>query len=225
MLHHFIQSIHATDVYFLGHVSNEELVAYYELADVFLCASEHEGFCVPLIEAFHAGVPVLAYAAAAVPATMDGGGVLVDQKDPILVARLIHEIATSRALQDGIIASQDAALDRLEAKDFAGTLLKFVDEVGAGPRREHPRVAFDFWESGGTVRRARRNQSVSARGFPGAPKGLAMTSNTNGPQVKKNNKLFYVLLILYMSYRGLTDRTVRLFNICFYLLKSYQNIG
>jgi L-malate glycosyltransferase len=145
MLHHFIQSIHATDVYFLGHVSNEELVAYYELADVFLCASEHEGFCVPLIEAFRAGVPVLAYAAAAVPATMDGGGVLVDRKDPILVARLIHEIATSRTLQDRIIASQDAALDRLEAKDFAGTLLKFVDEVGAGPRREHPRVAFDFW--------------------------------------------------------------------------------
>ena len=48
--------------------SNEELVAYYELADVFLCASEHEGFCVPLVEAFHMGVPVLAYAATAVPA-------------------------------------------------------------------------------------------------------------------------------------------------------------
>ena len=44
MLHQFIARIGATDIYFQGHVTNEELVAYYELADVFLCASEHEGF-------------------------------------------------------------------------------------------------------------------------------------------------------------------------------------
>jgi glycosyltransferase involved in cell wall biosynthesis len=62
------------DVHFLGHVSNEQLSALYDIADLFLCASEHEGFCVPIIEAFHKGVPVLAYAATAVPATMDGAG-------------------------------------------------------------------------------------------------------------------------------------------------------
>ena len=64
------------DVHILGQVTNEELTALYDVADLFLCASEHEGFCVPLIEAFHKRVPVLAYAATAVPATMDGGGVL-----------------------------------------------------------------------------------------------------------------------------------------------------
>ena len=48
-------------VHFTGHVSNEELSAYYEVADLFLCASEHEGFCVPLVEAFYKQVPVLAY--------------------------------------------------------------------------------------------------------------------------------------------------------------------
>ena len=69
-------------VHFIGHVSDEELVAYYEIADLFLCASEHEGFCVPLVEAFYKQVPVLAYAATAVPATMDGAGVLYDDKDP-----------------------------------------------------------------------------------------------------------------------------------------------
>ena len=61
----------------------EELVAFYEIADLFLCASEHEGFCVPLVEAFYKQVPVLAYAAAAVPATMDGAGVLYHEKDPV----------------------------------------------------------------------------------------------------------------------------------------------
>ena len=63
-------------MHLVGHVSNEELTAYYELADIFVCASEHEGFCVPLVESFHMGVPVLAYAATAVPATMDGAGIL-----------------------------------------------------------------------------------------------------------------------------------------------------
>ena len=54
--------------------------AYYEVADLFLCASEHEGFCVPLVEAFYKQMPVIAYAATAVPATMDGAGVLFDDQ-------------------------------------------------------------------------------------------------------------------------------------------------
>ncbi len=146
MLHQFSVSIGATDVHFLGHVTNEELVAFYELADVFVCASEHEGFCVPLVESFHMGVPVIAYAAAAVPATMDGAGVLVTDKDPIAVAALIHEIATDAALRDRIVRAQDAALDRLEARDFGGTLLGFIDEVQRQPRIAHPPTAFDFWD-------------------------------------------------------------------------------
>lgn len=146
MLHDFIARIGAADVHFLGHVSNEELVAHYELADVFLCASEHEGFCVPLIEAFHMEVPVMAYAATAVPATMDGGGVLITDKNPAAVAALIHEVATNRALQDRVIGSQNAALERLSSKDFAGTLLRFIAQVERAPRLAPAPVAFDFWE-------------------------------------------------------------------------------
>jgi glycosyltransferase involved in cell wall biosynthesis len=146
MLNRFIAAIDASDVYFLGHVSNEELVTYYELADVFLCASEHEGFCVPLLEAFHMGVPVIAYAATAVPATMDGGGVLVGDKDPIHIAALINEIVTDNMLAERILDAQDAALDRLAAKDFAGTLLGFVEQVQAAPRVPQPDIAFDFWD-------------------------------------------------------------------------------
>jgi glycosyltransferase involved in cell wall biosynthesis len=146
MLQEFIARLGTSDVHFLGHVSNEELVAYYEIADAFICASEHEGFCVPLIEAFHMGVPVIAYAATAVPSTMDGGGVLVEDKDPVAVAAVIHAVTTNQELQDQILDSQDAALARLAAKDFAGTLLKFVDQVARSPRLVHPPVAFDFWE-------------------------------------------------------------------------------
>jgi glycosyltransferase involved in cell wall biosynthesis len=134
------------DVHFAGHVSNEELAAFYGVADLFLCASEHEGFCVPLVEAFHMGVPVLALAATAVPATMDGGGVLYDDRDPWHVAALADAIVSDQALTDAVLASQDAALARLAGRDFAGTLTGFVEEIGRTPRAPAPRVAFDFWD-------------------------------------------------------------------------------
>jgi glycosyltransferase involved in cell wall biosynthesis len=146
MLHNFIAAIGARDVHLIGHVSNEELTAYYELADAFVCASEHEGFCVPLVESFHMGVPVIAYAATAVPSTMDGAGVLYTTKDPMHVAGLINTIVDDRDITSQIVDGQYAALDRLATKDFAGTLLRYMDRVLATPRREHPPVAFDFWD-------------------------------------------------------------------------------
>ena len=134
------------DVHFLGHVSDEELTAIYDVADLFLCASEHEGFCVPLIEAFYKRVPVLAYASTAVPTTMDGGGVLYETKDPLEVARLMEAVLDSREVEEAILASQDAALARLRGKDFAATLLGFVERVSAAPPRPAPQVAWDFWQ-------------------------------------------------------------------------------
>ena len=146
MLHRFIARLGARDVHLVGHVSNEELTAYYELADIFVCASEHEGFCVPIVESFQMGVPVLAYAATAVPATMDGAGVLYATKDPMYMAALINAVIADRAVADRIVEGQYAALDRLQAKDFAGTLLRHVDTVLGSPRKPHPPVAFDFWD-------------------------------------------------------------------------------
>ncbi len=134
------------DVHFPGHVSNEELVAYYDVADLFLCASEHEGFCVPLIEAFHMGVPVVARAATAVPATLDGGGVLYEEADPYHVASIVDAVLSDTGLRGQVIAAQDAALARLGAKDFGGTLLRFVEEIDRAPRAGGPDVTFDFWD-------------------------------------------------------------------------------
>ena len=144
-LHHMIAELGLSDVHFAGHVSDEELAAYYDVADLFLCASEHEGFCVPIVEAFAKEIPVLAYAATAVPATMDGAGVLYDNKDPRHVASLMDAVVSNAALQDAIIAEQLAAVQRLQAKDFAGTLLGFVDRILGAPRAAAPHVAYDFW--------------------------------------------------------------------------------
>ena len=139
-------TLNTPHVHFIGHVSDDELVAFYEVADLFLCASEHEGFCVPLIEAFYKQVPVLAYEATAVPSTMDGAGVLYDETDPVYVAALMDGILSNPDLQDRIVEGQLAAVERLRAKDFAGTLLGFVDQILSRPRAPHPAVTFDFWQ-------------------------------------------------------------------------------
>jgi glycosyltransferase involved in cell wall biosynthesis len=141
-----IASLGVTDVHFAGHVTAEELIAYYDVADLFLCASEHEGFCVPLMEAFYKQIPVVALAATAVPATMDGGGVLYEDRDPLRVAALLDAVLSDGPLYDRVIASQDAAVARLVAKDFPGLLLRFVERTLASPRAGSPKVAFDFWD-------------------------------------------------------------------------------
>ena len=146
MLHHLVAQLGATNVHFTGQVSDAELTAYYEVADVFLCASEHEGFCVPIVESFYKEVPVIAYAATAVPSTMDGAGVLFTTQEPLEVAALLDAVVDDSELADRIVLAQNGALARLRAKDFDGTLLRFVDEVLHAPRKPAPPVAWDFWD-------------------------------------------------------------------------------
>ena len=145
-LHHLIASLRVPDVHILGHVSNAELTACYDVADLFLSASEHEGFCVPLVEAFYKRIPVIAHAAAAVPATMDGAGVLYETKDPRHVAAIMHTVLSNPTLESTVVQGQDAALDRLRAQDFAGVLLTAVDQVTRRPRLPPVEVRWDFWQ-------------------------------------------------------------------------------
>ena len=145
-LYHLIATLRVPDVHIMGHISNAELTACYDVADLFLSASEHEGFCVPLVEAFHKRIPVLAYAAAAVPATMDGAGVLYKTKDPRHVAAIMDTVLSSPALESEIVRGQDAALDRLLARDFAGLLLDVVNQVTRAPRLPRAEVRWDFWQ-------------------------------------------------------------------------------
>ena len=174
-LHQLVGRLGAAHVHFVGHVADEELVAFYEIADLFLCASEHEGFCVPIVEAFYTQVPVLAYAATAVPSTMDGAGVLFEDRDPLHVAMLMDEIVSNAALQDQIVAGQLAAVDRLRAWDFAGTLLGFVDRILAAPRAQAPHVAFDFWgqfDAAQELEELRMYRPAVYQALPPEPEGI-----------------------------------------------------
>ncbi len=107
-------------VEWLGPLTMEGLRACYQTATVFLCMSEHEGFCIPLMEAMARGVPVVAYGTAAVPETMDGAGVLVHEKRFDLIAETIGELARRPELRAAVVAGQKARVERYLNQDFAG---------------------------------------------------------------------------------------------------------
>lgn len=97
-----------------GSVPDGALAAYYRAADVFVCASDHEGFCVPLLEAMHHRLPIVAFAAAAVPETLGAAGLVVTDKAPASLAAAVHRVCVDDALRRALVAAGEARLD-----DFA----------------------------------------------------------------------------------------------------------
>lgn len=95
---------------FTGPVPDVELATYYRTASVYISLSEHEGFCVPLLEAMAADVPVLAYGTTAVPDTLGGAGVQFAPKDLEYAAELLGELAYNDTLRQQVIAGQRARL-------------------------------------------------------------------------------------------------------------------
>jgi len=87
-----------------GSVTHGELMAYYEGCDVFLCLSNHEGFCVPLLESMYHRLPIVSYQSTAVPETVQQAGLILPDKDPARVAAAVH-----RVVEDGRLRSELAA--------------------------------------------------------------------------------------------------------------------
>jgi glycosyltransferase involved in cell wall biosynthesis len=92
--------------WFTGPVPDEDLGAFYRWADVYVSLSEHEGFCVPLVEAMAADVPVLAYAAGAVPETLGGAGVLFSPKDLEFAAEMLGMLVYDRPVREAVLGGQ-----------------------------------------------------------------------------------------------------------------------
>ncbi len=98
-------------VVFAGHYSAMEgLAAWYKLADLYMCMSEHEGFCIPLVEAMHYELPVIAYAAAGVPFTLGNAGVWVKRKDCPMIAEVAYELKCNEQFRFHILKKQSERL-------------------------------------------------------------------------------------------------------------------
>ncbi|HET9732494.1 MAG TPA: glycosyltransferase [Acidimicrobiales bacterium] len=87
----------------VGGLTQAQLSAYYRAADVFVSASEHEGFCIPLIEAMNHDVPVVAYASSAVPETVGDAAVLLPGKAAPVMAAAVHRVVSDPDLRSGLI--------------------------------------------------------------------------------------------------------------------------
>ncbi len=116
-------------------LSEAELGDRYRSADAFLCLSGHEGFCVPLLEAFHFGIPVIARPEGAVPETVGDAALLVEDSDPAVVAELIHLAVRDKSLRASLRGRGKARLKVYSPAVVAGRLRAAVEETLAAAAR------------------------------------------------------------------------------------------
>lgn len=102
------------NVIFTGHIKFSEILAFYKVADLFLCQSEHEGFCVPLVEAMYFGIPILAYDCCAIGETLGCGGILLKEKNALETAGMMDYI-----IRDDYIKAKIREGQKLRLKDFS----------------------------------------------------------------------------------------------------------
>jgi glycosyltransferase involved in cell wall biosynthesis len=132
-----VAELELRDVIFTGPVPSDHLYAAYRAADLFLCLSEHEGFCIPLLEAMAHDVPVIARAVAAIPETMDGAGVLVAGEDYPELAELMGRVIRPGSLREAILKGQRDRLTRYFARDLESEWRTLLEPLLAGA--EHGR--------------------------------------------------------------------------------------
>lgn len=125
----YIQILETEDVIFSGHVSDEDLEAYYAVADIFLCMSEHEGFCIPLVEAMKREIPIIAFSAAAVPDTLGGSGILVNVKDEKEIACNMNRLIVDFDYKRKIIDSQNKRVNSLGLNNYIQELKGLIEET------------------------------------------------------------------------------------------------
>ena len=113
-------------VVFAGSVPSGELAAWYRVADVFVCLSEHEGFCVPLLEAMHHRLPVVAFDSSAVPETLAGAGLVVGDKSPMVVAEAVARVVSDSEVAGRLVAR---GVERLADFDISVTSQIFIDAL------------------------------------------------------------------------------------------------
>ncbi|MBS1819550.1 MAG: glycosyltransferase [Acidobacteria bacterium] len=117
---------------FTGPVPDEDLAVYYRHAAVYISLSEHEGFCAPLLEAMATDVPILAYAAAAVPETLGGAGVQFAPKDMEQAAELLGLLTFDDTLRAQVIAGQRRRLADFSDARIERALASLLTYSGGG---------------------------------------------------------------------------------------------
>lgn len=122
MLRMLVGDLDMPNVCFAGFASPAGLSSYYRVADLYVSTSEHEGYCLPLVEAMAHGVPVIARAAGGTPEAMDGAGVLYEDLAPAELGALFDRVLTDGALRTEVLASQQQRMQRATDRDLDAEL-------------------------------------------------------------------------------------------------------
>ncbi|WP_354699271.1 glycosyltransferase [Paraconexibacter sp. AEG42_29] len=115
-------------------LSPAELAQAYADADVFVCLSEHEGFCIPLLEAFHVGTPVVTRPSGGIPEVAAGGALLVDDRDLAVIAELVTLAITDAPLRAELRARGRERLTVYGHDRTAAALRELLEHAAALPR-------------------------------------------------------------------------------------------
>ena len=113
-------------VEFTGHIPFDQILAIYRTADLLLCLSEHEGFCVPLVEAMYFGIPIIAYDSTAIAETLGGSGILLKDKDPKIVSEAINLVVTDEELRNKLIEGEKARLADFDNDKIKARLIELL---------------------------------------------------------------------------------------------------
>ncbi len=128
----FCAELNLKNVVFTGHVTDAQKLSYFQGADLFLCMSEHEGFCVPLLEAMKADIPVLAYDACAVPETLGNDKGLFQRKEYDHIARRMQELIQNQDARKECLAIQKKSLARFALPNTSQVFLQLLHQAIEG---------------------------------------------------------------------------------------------
>jgi glycosyltransferase involved in cell wall biosynthesis len=128
-LKEMIIQLSLTDVVMPGKVSDTDLNSYYSIADAFLCMSEHEGFCVPLLECMYFNVPIIANNSTAIPDTLGDSGILVNTKNYCEIAELINIIIHDENLHNRLIAKQRERLKNFGYEKSKERVKHYINKI------------------------------------------------------------------------------------------------
>ncbi len=124
-----VNKLEIKDVFFTGHIPDDEMITYFKLSDIYLHMSEHEGFCAPIPEAYYLKKPVIAYDMGAVKETMRGAGILIKKKDFLRIASIMDKIVNDKDFKNKIINSQNEAVKYYFSNKTGKILLDYLKQL------------------------------------------------------------------------------------------------
>lgn len=116
-------------VFFSDYIEDNKLQEYYQNADLFISMSEHEGFCVPLLESMFYKLPIIAYQAGAVKDTLNGAGIVFNQKDFMKICELVYMLIHNKNFKNTVIESQNKRLKQFMSSNPESVLLDEINKL------------------------------------------------------------------------------------------------